>query len=181
MLAQQFLVSCTNPHHPGHKHLNKPRAPRDRKKTIYHYEDDVNSLLNDAAPDPIKAAIKLIHTRVVRDAIASYPPNKVLNTNPPQINKEEENLSRKIRVKLSQLRSGYSPQLHSYLCRIEPGKEDKCPLCDKTQHDTIHLFNCEKNPTTLTAEDLWKKMGGALPKNSFTRNGNINNIATDTT
>ena len=74
---------------------------------------------------------------------------------PPDINKEEMTLSRKSRSRLAQLRSGFI--LSSYRNICDPEIENTCPNCQRSSHDTQHLFNCEKNPTHLTTLDLWKK------------------------
>ncbi len=75
---------------------------------------------------------------------------------------------------LSQLRSGYSRLLNSYLHRIDDNIEDKCPLCNQTPHDTVDLFNCPNNPTHLTVLSLWTQP--VLAKKFFkTRRGcNLN-------
>ncbi len=115
---------------------------------------DIQDLL-PVTRDNLKAKQKAIHTREVSRILASYPPNKVLQANPPEVNKMEANLTRSVRSQLSQLRSGYSRLLNSYLHRIDDNIEDKCPLCNQTPHDTVHLFNCPNNPTHLTVLSLW--------------------------
>ena len=94
--------------------------------------------------------------RVVK-SISNLPPNKVLQRIPPEVNKEESNIPRYPRSLLSQLRSGYSRVLNSYIHRIDPDIEDKCPKCGHTPHDTNHLFNCPDNPTNLQVTDLWTR------------------------
>jgi hypothetical protein len=104
-----------------------------------------------------KTVIKSLHTSSVQEVIGSYIPNKVLNSRPPEINKSEALLSRRERSRLSQLRSGYSPVLNSYLSRIDSSIPNICPLCSQSPHDTLHLFNCDANPTELNVTDLWTR------------------------
>ena len=103
----------------------------------------------------LKKKQKILHTKAVTDPINSYIPNKVLNLKPPEISQKEESLSRNSRVVLTQLRSGYSRVLNSYLHRINEEIEDKCPDCNTSPHTTDHLFNCQMKPTSLTPTDLW--------------------------
>ena len=111
--------------------------------------------MNSITANPAKEAKKQLHTNAVRESLASYGENKVLHRNPPQVHSSESKLSRNFRVKLTQLRSGYSRSLNSYMHRIDENIEDKCPDCSEGPHDTEHLFNCKENPTTLTTLDLW--------------------------
>ena len=83
--------------------------------------------------------------------------NKVLGTRAPPINQSEKSLPRKTRTTLSQLRSGYSSSLNSFLSRINPLEyEDTCPKCGQGPHDTPHLFNCLANPTASNPRILWE-------------------------
>ena len=67
----------------------------------------------------------------------------------------EKKLPRSTRVKLAQLRSGYSKLLNSYMSRIDPEVRDVCPDCQESPHDTKHLFECKKKPTHFTIDSLW--------------------------
>ena len=98
---------------------------------------------------------KKIHSDSVAATIRSYPPNKVLNSKPPELNIEEKQLPRTTRTTLAQLRSGYSPYLNSYLHRINRSDTDQCPKCNRAAHTTNHLFECTENPTQLQPSDLW--------------------------
>ena len=93
----------------------------------------------------------------MEDTLTNLEPNKVLNTRPPEIDTEEQSLSRKARSELARLRLGYSRLLRSYMSRIDEEVQDNCPLCHATPHDTAHLFSCSANPTELTVTDLWTK------------------------
>ena len=80
---------------------------------------------------------------------------KTTRRNPLEVNKRVTSISRLPRSLLSQLRSGYSRNLNSYLNRIDPEICDICPKCNQSPHDTKHLFNCPNNPTNLQVSDLW--------------------------
>ena len=104
-----------------------------------------------------KKLLKKIHTKSVKDSINNLGNNRVLNARPHKINKAEKTLPRTTRSTLSQLRSGFSKFLNSYKARIDPSHSDKCDKCNTAIHTTEHLFACPRNPTRLTAQDLWKK------------------------
>ena len=93
----------------------------------------------------------------IKKLIDSLKPNKVLNARPPEIDSTEKTLPRPVRTGLARLRTGYSRILNSYVNRLDPDVEDKCPLCCHTPHDTAHLFQCPQNPTDLSVRDLWHK------------------------
>ena len=85
--------------------------------------------------------MKDVHTESVQSTISQYNNNKVLDNAPPPINIEEQNLTRKSRCLLSQLRSGYSRKLNSYMSRIDDTVQDICPECGDSPHNTNHLFS----------------------------------------
>ena len=93
----------------------------------------------------------------MKRCLENYQPNRVLLEKPPEINKNEESLSRNVRVELSRLCSGFSRKLNSYLNRLDENVNNTCPDCASSPHDANHLFNCTSNPTTLTVENLWTK------------------------
>jgi len=123
------------------------------------HEPEVTPMFQNLPPDDsdYKKVIKSLHTKSVEATIQSYIPSKVLNSRPPEINPSESSLSRKERSRLAQLRSGYSPILQSYCNTIDNSVPDRCPLCNQTPHNTLHLFNCRANPTELNVNDLWTK------------------------
>ena len=160
MTNKQFVAACHVPPHPGNKFLNKSPNPRNMKNTIISlYESNVKEEYQCDPPtnSDYKKVLKTIHSKSVKTTIDSYPPNKVLNSKPPDINNSEQELDRNVRVELSRLRSGYSRLLNSYMSRIDPSIQDVCPRCDLSPHNTQHLFNCPRNPTTLTKTDLWTR------------------------
>ena len=155
MISKQFLLTNHVPGHPGYKHIHERLPARSHlKPTIQNMRQEIQDLL-PVSRDNLKVKQKVIHTREVAKTLASYPPNKVLQANPPEVNKTAATLTRSVQSQLSQLRSGYSRLLNSYLHKIDNNIEDKCPQCNQSPHDTVHLFNCPNNPTNLTVLSLW--------------------------
>ena len=79
------------------------------------------------------------HRKCQKDSIDKYDKIRILDAKPPEINPEELTLSRRERVELSRLRSGFSRKLKYYHCRIDQKVQDRCPLCEETPQDTKHL------------------------------------------
>ena len=157
LLTKQFLLTNHLPGHPGQKHLDRPPPPRNMKKTILHYKDDIQQCLPVVDKPSHKAGLKHLHTTAVNRTIANYADNRVLKRKAPPLNTEEESLPRKVRTELSRLRSGFSRNLNDYRNRLDPTIPNTCPLCNNSPHDVTHLFNCPNNPTTFTPTDLWNK------------------------
>ena len=160
MLSKQFLLATTDANHPNHCDLNtkEPRVMKETLKT--KFKEDITHLIPLTGTDPpsLKAGIKNIHTESVATTIRNQPNNQIINAPAPPINKEERTLGRKTRSTLSQLRSGYSSSLYSYLNRINPLKylSPLCPDCSLEEHTTPHLFECSAKPTDLTPWSLWE-------------------------
>ena len=156
MLTKQFLLNCHLPGHPGNRVIDIPFPDRkQRKPTVLNYRDNIQHLLPVNDRVSLKSMTKRIHTETVQYTIASYPDNKVLHGTPPEVQEDEHTLSRTSRCLLSQLRSGYSRIINSYLSRIDENIEDTCPKCGQSPHNTNHLFSCRDNPTTLAPRSLW--------------------------
>ena len=159
MITKQYLAATYIPGHPGNKHLNQPPPPRQMKhqKTLNNYIDDVGPRYGDQeiTRREYKRVLKEIHTATVENTIRSYTANRVLEEYPPSINPDEIKLPRIARSRLSQLRSGFSRLLNSYLHRLDNNVEDKCPKCLNSPHDTNHLYACPSNPTNLSPSSLW--------------------------
>lgn len=158
MLSKQFLLQTQKPSHPNSCDLNAPPVPRLTKNTIQtRFGNEIKRRIPDTGLDETnyKSILKDIHTDSVRDSINSLDFNKVLNEKPPLIHKSEKELPRRSRSLLSQLRSGYSSMLNSYLSVVDANIEDKCPKCSQPSHTTEHLFNCPADPTDLTVKSLW--------------------------
>ena len=161
MLSKQFLLATQKEDHPNNCDLNTPTVPRVTKKTLQirfgDYIKDIHPHDTALEPDDYKMLLKRIHTESVNTTISNFENNKVLNELPPPINDAEKELPRRTRCLLSQLRSGYSSMLNSYLSVVDINIEDKCPNCHQISHTTEHLFNCPSAPTELTPKSLWTK------------------------
>ena len=105
-----------------------------------------------------------IYNDKVTHRFGEQEPNHVLP--PPPINPDEIKLTRTARSRLSQLRSGFSRLLNSYLNRLDDKIENKCPKCQTTPVYTNHLFNCQANPTSLHTSTLSKPLTSLDWKNS---------------
>ena len=66
----------------------------------------------------------------------------VLGGRPPPLDKSEKQLPHPTRCTLSQLRSGISVYLKSYMSILNPEVVDACPHCGASPHITRHLFDC---------------------------------------
>ena len=122
------------------------------KFTLLKHEEEVSAKYKSGLN--FKETMKKLHTEAVKSTIENYQNNRVLQYPPPEINKEEQTLSRRSRTGLAKLRSGFCRTLNSYMSRIDQEIQDVCTLCNKTPHNSNHLFNCASNPTTLTIESL---------------------------
>ena len=125
LLTKQHTTSCYPNNSPVHRLLDLP---------------------------PQQRQLNLIHLKHLPEV--SYPPNRVLQRKPPDINKEENLLPRPARSELARLRSDFSRNLNSYMSRIDPSIQDTCPSCNHIPHDTNHLFNCGSRPTDLEPSAL---------------------------
>ncbi len=83
--------------------------------------------------DTYKKKLKKLHTSDVRADILNSRHNPVLNEPTPSIYKYELKLPRKTRSTISELRSGYSSYLNSYLSRIS---SDNSVQNKQTPYDT---------------------------------------------
>ena len=108
--------------------------------------------------------MKKIHTDVVRDSLAALEKFKLTDTVPVDINPEEIGISRKLRVDLARLRSGWHPKLENYLHRIGRLRTPQCRRCHTGTGDVQHfLLHCPILTTYRQAnniqslEDLWTK------------------------
>ena len=157
LITKQFVANFFLPGHPGAKHLGRPPEPRKMKNSALSHTNELRNKLPNGFIDmkAIKTVQKSVHTDTVKNTLDSYTVNRVLAINPPEINNNEAKLSRETRTELSRLRSGFSRKLNSYMSRIDPTIEDKCPQCSSTPHDTTHLFNCPANPSQMNVLSLW--------------------------
>ena len=103
----------------------------------------------------VDAARREIHSAAVVRSIESKAPNRVLGTPAPAIDPEEEQLRRKTRRTLSQLRLGFCPSLEDYRHRVRLSESGICPCCRREEHTVQHIFECPDHPTDLRPLDLW--------------------------
>jgi reverse transcriptase-like protein/retrotransposon-encoded endonuclease len=159
--ASQLKEKTRSSNHPLHPLRMQPKPPRNMKKTIFqennNYTIDIETNPQNTEPETIKDNMTQIHTKIVQQHIQDTPNNKILKTKAPEIDKLENTLSISTRVLLAQLRAGKSPLLLSWKHKINPMKytSSTCPLCEASEHNTEHLFNCTHIPTTLEVTDLW--------------------------
>ena len=91
---------------------------------------------------------------VVVQAIDSQKCCVVLGGRPPPVDESEKQLPRPTRCTLSQLRSGISVYLKSYMSILNSEVGDACPHCGVSPHITRHLFDCAARQTDLTPLSL---------------------------
>ena len=159
MLSRQFLLGSARPSHPNHKNMQEAPKRLMKHTLATRFKDDVLPLTTDGITDEpnYKKGLKTIHCNSVLNSIRTNGHNKVLNDQAPNVNITEINLPRRTRTILSQLRSGYSTFLNSYLARIKPAEHtDHCPDCGQAGHTTQHLFQCPSKPTELEPRTLWE-------------------------
>ena len=158
MLSEQYLLATQQETHPNSIDLSSPPPARLMKETLKtRFGTSVQTIVPMLNEDNYKAKIKDIHTKSVQQTIVKLGSNPIINQPPPNINKDEKQLPRTTRATLSQLRSGYSRTLNSYMARIDSDTEDRCPDCLQAGHTTLHLFDCPAKPTDLTALALWNR------------------------
>ena len=143
MLSKQFLLSTQQQTHPNNININTVR-PRKMKNTLSsRHGQYINNLMSNNQDRSHKSLLKQIHTESVAATIAAQADNRVLGIPPPDVDKSERRLPRRTRSLLSQLRSGHSSMLNSYIARIRKDPTlDICPDCNNPSHTTNHLFNC---------------------------------------
>ena len=162
MVCTQFLATSLHPQHPSFQTVRAESGPRLMKHTLQsRYLREVVELTDDGAltadgiiTDPA-AARRQIHTRAVTKSIAARADNRVLGTPAPDIADEEQELMRKPRRTLSQLRSGECISLNNYQHKIGLSDTPICPCCRNQDHTTQHLFECPSHQTDLEPIDLW--------------------------
>ena len=109
----------------------------------------------DGTVGDAEAARTEIHSAAVASSIEARRVNRVLDAPPPTIDPEEEELPRKTRRTLSQLRSGFCLSLEEYRHRVGLSASRVCPCCRQEDHTVQHIFECPDHPTDLQPLDLW--------------------------
>ena len=160
LLCSQFLARTLIPSHPSHPITTSPSGPRSIRQTLQsHSLPSVAPFLSDGVmlPSDYKPTLAALHTSAVQSAIASRPPNRVLQAPAPEVADEEGSLPRPHQTTLTQLRTGFCSSLNSYLERIGRPPDDLCPSCRGSPHTISHVFSCPSHPTSLTVRDLWDR------------------------
>ena len=158
LLSSQFLASSLQPEHASYPTVTANPGPRDMKKTLQRrFGNEVLRFFVNGAVRDAEEVGGLLHTEFVDSSIRARPLNRVLNLQPPDIAEEEIFLPRQYRSTLSQLRSGHCSALNSFRRVIRISETDACPSCNRSPHDTQHIFTCRDHPTTLGVSDLWDR------------------------
>ena len=109
LLSAQYLARCLEPGNVCHPITTRAPPERQMKETLYTRHRN-----NDR-----KATLQALHTAAVVKAVQCHERNVVLDGRPPPINNSEQELTRKERLTLAQLRSGHCRLLGSYKSRIK--------------------------------------------------------------
>ena len=128
VLNNQFLAQATPENHPcNHLWTFEPQST-DRDSS----SEEVASFLTD----DLEQTLKHLHTHAVAEERAKSQHNRVLKRPPPEISKDEEELSRYDKRVLYQLGSGLSWKLAETRHRLQPDLESElCSKCNSSIED----------------------------------------------
>ena len=170
LLSTQYLARCLEPESVNFSITTRELPKRMMTETLFtRHRSAVEPLM--IAKDR-KTTLQAIHTMAVDQDVTNQGRNVVLDDRPTAINISEQELARKERTTLAQLRSGHCRFLGSYKSRISKDVSlDVCADCGKTPHDVKHLFNCPAHPTTMTPSDLWNRPVDAIRELSYLETG----------
>ena len=105
------------------------------KKTLQTFSiTEIADLMEDGAISDAATAYKEIHTTSVRRSIEARGANQVIGIPAPAISEEEEQLPRKTRRTLVQLRSCFYSSLNDYKHRVGQSDTQICPCCRQEEH-----------------------------------------------
>ena len=173
MLSAQYLVNCLGEDHVCNGITTQKPRHRPMKETIHSRH---NSTVVQRLGASRKESPRNIHTHAVNSATKLLVNNKVLKERPPPISDKEQRLSRRQQCTLSQLRSGHCDLLQDYKHRVFGEPSDICTDCGASPQDVIHLFDCNKHPTDLSPEDLWRNPVISIRALNYPNNGNLNSL-----
>ena len=134
LLSAQVLARCMETDNVNNSITTRDTPKRRMKETLFtrhHNTVEPMKLTNDR-----KATLQAIHTKAANQAVTSQRRIVVLDDRPPLINISENELTKKERTTLAQLRSGHCRLIGSYKSRIS---KDTSLACGKTPHDVKHL------------------------------------------
>ena len=157
MLCSQALATHLQEGHPSFPVVTAYSGPRNKKQTLQRrFNPMVTAYTNrDGVVQDAELARKEIHTAAVRNSIEARGVNRVLGTAAPPVRQEEEDLPRKTRRILAQLRSGHCSSLNDYKFRTGQSDTNICPCCRREEHTVQHIFECAEWPTDRRPVDLW--------------------------
>ena len=157
MLCSQALATYLQRGHPSFSVVSADSGPRNKKQTLQRrFNSAVAPYMNHDGTIADAASVgSSLHTSAVSDSIQARGINRVLGAPAPPVHEEEQQLPRKTRRILAQLRSGYCSSLNDYRHRVELSGSNICPCCRREEHTVRHIFDCRERPTDLRPEDLW--------------------------
>ena len=158
MLSSQYLATSLQREHPSYPVVTADSGPRPMKQTLQRrFNNQVAPYRGrDGAISDAASVRKELHTTAVRNSIMARGINRVLGEPAPAVDVEEEQLPRKTRRTLAQLRSGYCSSLNAYKHRVGQSDTSICPSCRQEDQTVQHIFRCPEHPTDLTPLDLWR-------------------------
>jgi len=143
---------------PVHLPSTRPRFLLRRHRWLGAKEEEGNTPTEFREPSWWPAGHwKRIHTKAVREALASSGSNGVLGSAAPDVDAEEVEPPKGTRTTLAQLRSGYCSALSTFKHRIGISPAPTCPCCRQADYTTQHLFSCTEHSTELSPLDLWRR------------------------
>jgi hypothetical protein len=113
-------LRCKTSQHPCNSIIRKPPPARSIRKLANGTAKEDETLANGTASGfdledlEYKRGLEVIHLNATDDTVANLKPNRVLEEQPPEINKGELSLPRHARSTLAQLRAGWSKILNTY-------------------------------------------------------------------
>ena len=165
LLSKQYLAKCLDISHPCHSITRMAQPSRQMKETLHTRHMATTEPLR---VDSTKSTLQKIHTDIVNRSVEKMANNVVLQERAPPISADEQELTRRQRTTLSQLRSGHCRLLGSYQSRIKKDPSlDTCEDCGATPHDVGHLFNCTAHATNLVPIDLWERPAESIREFSY--------------
>ena len=153
MISAQFAASCYSTDHPCHDQTIRPTRGRLKKKYQSLFDKHKPYIENLRNNNPTAKLVPLIHQDVVRSYTSDWI-NPVLGTKPPDIDVSEQSLSRSVRVKLSRLRSSFSPLVRDTRGRYDKTVSRNCPRCPNEQETVQHYLRCTPDHP-IDPKTLW--------------------------
>ena len=171
MLSAQYLLNCLEEDHVCHGIITQEPRPRPMKETLHSIH---NSTVLPRIGASRKENHRNLHTYAVDSATKLLGNNTVLKERPPPISDEEQRLNRRQRCTVSQLRSGHCHPLQDYKHMVFGEPSDICTDCGASPQDVRHLFACNKHPTDLSLEDLFRNPVRSIRALNYLDNGSLN-------